>query len=634
MRVPLLAVLICALPWTPAALGESSDTPASLRLSGVDRSGHESAGARLLPTGGVLFALEGEADAENARAALAGLRDEWGLGAIEELGASAFRVDIETRDERSAWDACEAIRALEGVVFAEPDMAFVLDPRPPQLRPVPSAPLRIVGTDFPQGVDGPSSGRTLASWERDKRVGDFEVVFDGHFEEGFAQWFGLRALGAPRAIPHGTDERAHGGRFAMYMTGGDLDGVKAPGPYVANAGSVLVGPSFSMAGYGEGYLEAWFWPALDPFFSVERPGDYGRLMLLDATTRDVLAEVPLVAEAGSSPTWRRVLLDLPPIAGIVPVAVAVEFSSDGAGSAEGLYVDDLRVLALRGADANESVGPIAKLPYERPARASLERARQVPDTEADAPVKVALIDADLRGHGAACAALIEEVAPGVKVESLSGVSSFADLAQMIGEAMISEAQVIVLPFGWSDVPSELVERALARAADAGVLVLASVGDGPGGLRFPAMLSAGGAVIAVGAASFDGHRKSRWSEDGLYWWETAESADSATTLWAPGTWLRTSAERDDLVRRRRWFEGSGAATCYAAGGAALVLQRDEALSGVDARGILLETAREGAIDPEAAVLEALERRDETEAASKVKCGRSMDPGLPLPGQEFR
>lgn len=250
-----------------------------------------------------------------------------------------------------------------------------------------------------------------------------------------------------------------------------------------------------------------------------------------------------------------------------------------------------------------------------------ERERQVAAWQAVFPGEP--VD-PLDRHGTACAGVaaapggnggVVGVAPGARILPLLRGADDVSLVHAIDAAVDLGVDVLVVPWGWSGASPAIVTRALVDALDAGVAVVAAAGDGvhrpyERGVDFPCSLASTTSLVCAGAASVDGTPKGPAGEDGQYWWASAADRSGPSVL-APGTWLHATDRSgalgyNDGLRQdvgAGWtdsFSGTGAAACYTAGVASLVIAHAPETSPARLKEILTGTTRSGVIDPAAAL----------------------------------
>ncbi len=559
-----------------------------------------------IPAGDVLLGLEHDWTAERLRAALAGVAEALGIADVARVRDRTWSVRLDNAAGARVFAASRALSALDGAAYAEPNFVDLFDA--PVLDPpaLPPAPARL---EFVDGLplEPPPGARSLATWEKPHVEPPWVVEVEQHFESvDMAAWLSARAPESAKVVPGLSTNRAHGGRYSIYMTAADLAG-HAKGPYPENVSNVLVSPPFTVD--GPAYCELWFWARFeDPARDTRLPWDYGRVLLADGQNHEILYAVPiapvsnsgdLAGEPTSDGGWQRLAFRLPVTLRFRPLRLAIQFVSDAGGNAEGLYVDDVRILSRpqQRMDFTPSDDPYAPeqfvlapnvqvagrpLPSEPAVHALAawrlglfrldERVALLDDgvERAHPDLRIAEPDRDMEGtdeilpagepqfpedrHGTACAGLVGAIAnnrlgvagiaPGVPLLPLRRGIDDTELALGIDDAVRHRARVLVVPWGWPGAPSSTLERALRDALDAGVTVVAAAGEampygsGAGEVDFPCTLGGRGPVLCVGAASPSGEPKDASSMDGQYWWRS-KSADRLPDLLAPGTNLFTT-----------------------------------------------------------------------------------------------
>jgi len=384
-----------------------------------------------------------------------------------------------------------------------------------------------------------------------------------------------------------------------------------------------------------------------------------------------------------------------------PLQLRVHFYSDGIDGAGGLYVDDIRVLHGSGDGGNPfSHDPAARHQYAIMPRGQIagRPARDDPAIDAAAAwslgiprqdVTVALLDDGVERnhpdlafwepekdeeklfpgepvgpedrHGTACAGVlgavanngigIAGVAPGALLLPLHRGIDDLSIVRAIDFAVANGAHVLVIPWGWTGAAPEVITRAIVDAIDAGTTVVAAAGNGvhrpySDAVNYPCRLSASTPLICVGASGIAGEPKGWASEDGLYWWRSAED-ETGPDLLAPGTWLHATDRRGPFGYNDGsrdvppdWtdeFAGTGASACYVGGVASLMASHDPLLRPEELKRLITDTATRLPsttarrvelllVAPKAAALAAIEsaaaRDRESEAAETTRLLREM------------
>lgn len=223
----------------------------------------------------------------------------------------------------------------------------------------------------------------------------------------------------------------------------------------------------------------------------------------------------------------------------------------------------------------------------------------------------------IRGnHGTACAGIIgarsngegvSGVAPDCRLisisNSLQGALSREKRANGFNWAINAGADVISNSWGAGDTPIELLDDAIHNATTVGreglgcVIVFSSGNNNKPVVEYPASLDE---VIAVGAMSMCGERKSPTSCDSEYWW--GSNYGDALDVVAPGVKISTtdrtgiqgynagnSQGKDyDNLDYTKNFNGTSAACPHVAGVAALVLDANPLLTSNQVRSIINST----------------------------------------------
>ncbi|MGD8800402.1 MAG: S8 family serine peptidase, partial [Desulfobacterales bacterium] len=232
-----------------------------------------------------------------------------------------------------------------------------------------------------------------------------------------------------------------------------------------------------------------------------------------------------------------------------------------------------------------------------------------------------------RGHGTACAGIAAAIsnngigpagaAGGVsimplKVANASGVIYFSAIQNALYDAADNGADIASMSFGAAISNDPATDTAIQYAYNNGVTLFAATGNDNGStILYPANHAL---VIAVGAASPCGGRKRSSSSldelnpgvypdlngytcDGERWWGSNYGSNirdgaGAVDIIAP-TILPTTdiggADGYGVGDYFKWFNGTSAATPYAAGVAALILSADPGLTSSQIRKRIVESA---------------------------------------------
>ncbi len=166
---------------------------------------------------------------------------------------------------------------------------------------------------------------------------------------------------------------------------------------------------------------------------------------------------------------------------------------------------------------------------------------------------------DMTGHGTAVAGIIYQIAPSAKIYSVRVLNSenrgrLSDIVAGIYWCIEQDVDIINMSFG-TNVESEILRKAVQSAAQHGILMVSSAGNGgdKSAVEYPAAYPE---VIAVGAVGADAQK-------------TEESATGEEVeLAAPGEQILTKS----ILGLETVSSGTSMAAPHAAGAAALLMQK--------------------------------------------------------------
>ncbi len=166
---------------------------------------------------------------------------------------------------------------------------------------------------------------------------------------------------------------------------------------------------------------------------------------------------------------------------------------------------------------------------------------------------------DMTGHGTAVAGIIYQIAPSAKIYSVRVLNSenrgrLSDIVAGIYWCIEQDVDIINMSFG-TNVESEILRKAVQSAAQHGILMVSSAGNGgdKSAVEYPAAYPE---VIAVGAVGTDAQK-------------TEESATGEEVeLAAPGEQIMTKS----ILGLETVSSGTSMAAPHAAGAAALLMQK--------------------------------------------------------------
>lgn len=222
------------------------------------------------------------------------------------------------------------------------------------------------------------------------------------------------------------------------------------------------------------------------------------------------------------------------------------------------------------------------------------------------------------GHGTSCAGVaagmgnntigVAGAAPGcsvmpLKIAANDGTLGFTAIENALTYAADNGVDVGSMSFGAAmfvgDSPS--TDTALAYALNAGlVLLAATANDNTSTIQYPSKYPG---VIAVGASSPTGQRKSTTSSDGENWWGSnygvnTQDSNDAVDICAPTILPATDISGTggyDTSNYYQWFNGTSCATPYAAGVAALILSKDQMLTAAQVWNAMKSSAVDMTLD---------------------------------------
>jgi len=577
----------------------------------------EHGAALRIPSDEVIVAFPPATTLEDAKRLLSGSWEELKARQLRKFRPGAFICVLREASDGRAFEVSRQLAQVEGVLWAEPSFINIYLETPGDA-PDDRVQFSLFSSKTQHQMLESKFVTMKLNTLHDLGHDVWQVAIDGHFEDDFDKWIVARDDGANRVLPVAVKERSHDGRRSVFMSGKGLAANEPPDPYLERAGSYLIGPTFNLAAYAEVYVELWFWARFeDPVGAPRQVHDFGRVLLFDVASEEYVHEHPiapvgptgdLTRGPGTDDGWRKLLFRVPPEKLANPLQLHVHFYSDDLDGADGLYVDDIRVLFKTGDDAGDPfchdpaalqqyaimpLGQIAGRPAPEDPRAGAAAGwlGGIPDQG----VIVALLDDGVeRGHpdlafwepekdddtgaaevgeelfpgepvcpedrhGTACAGVlgaianngigIAGVAPGALLLPLHRGIDDISIVRAIDAAVEHRAQVLVIPWGWSGAAPETITRAILDALDAATTVVAAAGDGvhrpySDAVDYPCLLSASTSLICVGASSIAGELKGPASADGLYWWSSAVDRTGPDLL-APGTWLHATDRRGPL-----------------------------------------------------------------------------------------
>jgi subtilisin family serine protease len=544
--------------------------------------------ALLIPSNEIIVGFKAAKSLEEAQAYFARYHNTQGIVEVKKHRKNSYTLTINNPSNGRVYQVSQFLAGLEEVKFAEPNHIVVMLDVPGM--PVPSevSPAGVPGGK--QGGTGSTRGNSPVTWT---------VLVNESFEETAlpAGWSTGRWSNAyTDAYWSVTNQRSHGGSQSIYATGGGTQGVAPPGNYPNNCYSWMNTPTLNLAAYEEVYVELWFYAKYqNPIGCTVY--DYGRVGIYDPTSQNTnwlgyLATChfgDLTTDPTTHNGWRRALLRVSPSLRLNGVRVRFAFRSDNSVSAEGLYIDQVRVVGTTNVDTeplgNDTYG--ARL-YEMGNAGQIaglgtdSNSMHVPEAWNIVTVSpnlvVAVIDEGVelthpdlnlvtgydhdgsvgggpRGnHGTAVAGNVGAIrnnslgvigtAPGVKIMPVYMGGSYSQYADAIDVAVSKGAHILSNSWGWVGAPSADIEDAITDALNAGRVVVFAAGNGPDrspwtyDVAFPGNLTGTTDVICVGASSPTDEHKAAASSDGAFYWGSSYIGDGPDIV-APSPWSYTT-----------------------------------------------------------------------------------------------
>ena len=311
----------------------------------------EQGGAILIPSDEVIIGFKAPTTLEQAEAFLSPYWSSQGIEEVKALRKNTFIIRINDPSDGRIYAVAQFFALIEEIRFAEPNHIVVMRRGSEFIEPKPRRSQNIefqagYSDSFQQTISMPSSNneriaspvwQTLAS-------ADFEGTFPP------AGWPAFAEDGYTDAFWGRTSHRARNGSYSAYCAISGTAGVAAPGPAPINMLSVLQSPLLNLSGYEEVYIDVWF-------YAVNEIGadlyDYPTLYVVNNDTlayagRQLVAPVDdgdLTQDPTTYNGWRRLLYRVPPALRASNVFFEFDFESDGSVQTEGVYLDDIRIVA-------------------------------------------------------------------------------------------------------------------------------------------------------------------------------------------------------------------------------------------------------------------------------------------------
>lgn len=571
--------------------------------------------ALLIPTDEIIVGFKQPTSLEEAKRYLDQQAKSQGIINVAVHRRNAFIVKINHPTNGRSFAVCQILVQLEKIRFAEPNQVMILLHNAPPMVPsdalAPPAsqtnatvPLQPDNKDTNDVSDEPIQALSAVGWT---------TLIDEGFEGGLPSGWSTNRWSSSYSPAYwgGTTYRSHTGSGSLYASGGGPAGTPAPGPYTNSIYSCLDTPVLNLAPYEETYIEVWFYakyqdPLYDPYYGTT-VYDFGKVGIYNPSTSGTswlgYLAVAYTGDLTADPTtdngWRRALFRVPPSLHLNGIQVRFAFCSDSSTSAEGLYIDDVRIVGT----ADEDTEPLGNDTYGA-RHWDLKNAGQIAglgndDNDMHVPeawdgvslapdIVVAIIDCgvdlshpdlnlikgyDYTGagdggplssddnHGTACAGETGAIrnngigvigtAPGVRIMPIYEGSSWpSSFASSIDVAVEKGARILSNSWGVNGGASTDLEDAIDDALAANRIVLFAAGNGPDrppwsyDVAFPGILTGSKDIICVGASSPTDEHKSAASSDGEFGWGSSYVGNgpdvSACSTWSYTTDRQGSA----------------------------------------------------------------------------------------------
>jgi len=575
--------------------------------------------ALIIPSDEIFVRLKEPTALSEAQTFFARFEDSQGIVEVQEGRRNIYIVRINDPSNGRVYPVSQFLATQEEIEFAEPNHFIVHLRTPPVMRPPPSAKL-------PGGISRkPPGGSSSMSTELGRSPVTWETLVSENFEgtslpSGWTT--GRESTTNTDAVWNVTNHRSHSGSRSAYATGGGTQGVAAPGDYPNDVQSWLMTPELNLAAYEEAYVEIWFYAKYEDFnpvlcdirdaawVEVYDPSSNTSEMLnflaicgICGLGNDGCATGDLTADPTSDNGWRRALSRVPPSLRLDGINIRFVFLSNGSNTEEGLYIDEVRIVATKEVD----LGPLgndtyAARHYEMKNTGQIaglgndDNDMHVPEAwklvQVSPDIVVAVIDSgvelkhpdlslvtgynpdgsvggqdpDEDGHGTACAGNVGAIgnnslgvlgtAPGVKIMPVYMGISTKDHIAAIDLAVDKGADILSNSWGWSWMPQKVIEEPIRDALCAGVTVLFSAGNGPDRMpytyyvHYPGNLTDSMDLITVGASSPTDEHKGSASSDGHFRWGSSYMGAGPDVV-APSPWSYTT----DLLGASGYNDGS-------------------------------------------------------------------------------